>query len=84
MIIINVKSFLERHFWGISINSFRKQMCFYEKCCTVYNHSDALARQVLRDLFSTNQRSDWQMTFVAGTNDWMTCCRKQSEDISYI
>ena len=71
-------------FGGFQLTTSENKYTFMKKSCTVYNHSDALARQVLRDLFSTNQRSDSRMTFVAGINDLMTCCRKQSKDINYI
>ena len=64
IIIINVKSFLERHFRGISIYSFENKLTFIKKDVV---HSDALkARQVLRDLFSTNQGNSLETTFVAG------------------
>ena len=35
-IIINVKTFLERHFCGISINSFRKKTTFFLKKPVLY------------------------------------------------
>ena len=39
-----------------------------EKRKSAYNHSDdCKARQVLRDLFSTNQRNGSDVTFVATT-----------------
>ena len=41
-IIIHVKSFLERHFWGISINSFREKTYFYVKSCPAYKDFDTL------------------------------------------
>ena len=53
------------------------------------------ARQVLCDLFSTNQESHSEMTFAVGATkikskalkpsyDWMTRCWKQSLGINYI
>ena len=62
IIIIYVKSFLERHFCGISIYSFENNLTFIKK---VALHSDALrARQVLRDLITTNQGKSSETTFV--------------------
>ena len=64
IIIINVKSFLERHFSGISIYSFENNVTFIKKMyCTLMHYK---ARQVLRNLFSTNQRNSLETTFVAG------------------
>ena len=53
-------------FCGISINNFRKQMHFYEKSArhtTTQMHCKA--RQVFRNLFSTNQGNGSNMTFVS-------------------
>ena len=64
IIIIDVKSFLQRHFCGIIINSFRKQTLVFVKkkknSCTSYNYNYSThckAKQVLRDLFNINQRN---------------------------
>ena len=56
IIIINVKSFLERHFTGIQLTVFESKLNFVKKTVlhtTPMTHCKA--RQVLRDLFSTNQ-----------------------------
>ena len=64
IIIINVKSFLERHFCGISIYGFENNLTFIKKMyCTLMHYK---ARQVLRDLCSTNQGNSLEATFVAG------------------
>ena len=64
IIIINVKSFLERHFCVISIYSFENNLTFIKNAVL---HSDALrARQVLRDLITTNQGNSSETTFVTG------------------
>ena len=55
-IIINVKGFLERHFCSISMNNFWKWIYLCDKKAvlhaTTLMHCDA--RQVLRNIFSTN------------------------------
>ena len=67
IIIINVKSFLERHFYKILINSLRKWINFNENSCTAYTHSDALQRyaRFTRSMY-TNQENGSEMTFVSG------------------
>ena len=92
MKIINVKSFLERHFCGISIYSFENNLTFIKKLyCTLMHYK---ARQVLRDLFSTNQgiAQKWHLWQELQKNpkiwnpiyDWMTQWKKQFEGIDYI
>ena len=62
--IINVKSFLKIHFCGISIYSFEKNLTFIKKLyCTLMHYKP---RQVLRDLFRTNQVNSSETTFVTG------------------
>ena len=66
IIIINVKSLLEGHFWRISINKFENKLTFVKK--NVLHTTTLLhckARQVLRNLFSTNQGNGSEMAFVA-------------------
>ena len=76
IIIINVKSFLERHFCssflerhfcGITITFLKINVLLWQKAVL---HVTTLilckARQVLRDLFNTNQGNDSDITFVAG------------------
>ena len=64
IIINNVKGLLERHFCGISINSFEKNLTFIKKLyCTLMHYKP---RQVLRDLFRTNQVNSSETTFVTG------------------
>ena len=64
IIISNVKYFLERHFCGISIYSFENNLTFIKKLyCTLMHYK---ARQVLLDLFSTNQGNSSETIFVAG------------------
>ena len=68
IIIINGKSFLERYFWRISIYIFENNLSFIKK--EVVLHIVTLThckdRQVLHDLFSTNQGNGSETTFVAG------------------
>ena len=56
IIITKVKDFLERQFYIISMNSFRKSIYFCDKKAVL--HATTLmhcnARQVFRDVFSTN------------------------------
>ena len=65
----NVKSFLEKHSQGISINSCRKYTYFYEKKAVLHTTTlmQCKAGQVLRDLFSTDQGNGSDMTYVSGT-----------------
>ena len=60
------QNFLERHFGGISIKSFRKWTYSYEKKSVLHTAilTHCTARQVLRDPFSTNQWNNLEMTFV--------------------
>ena len=92
IIIVNVKSFLERHFSGISISIFKNNLTFIKKLyCTLMHYK---ARQVLRDLFSTNQgiAQKWHLWQELQKNpkiwnpvyDWMTQWKKQFEGIDYI
>ena len=55
-------------FCGISINSFRKQMNFYEKKSVLHTTTltHCKAKHVFHDLFSTNQGNGSYMTFMAG------------------
>ena len=61
----NVKSSLERHFYGISV--VENKGTFMKK---IVLHTTTLmqckARQFLRDLLSTDQGNGSDMTFVAG------------------
>ena len=62
IIIVNVKSFLERHFSGISISIFKNNLTFIKKLyCTLMHYK---ARQVLLDLFNTNQENSSETIFV--------------------
>ena len=64
IIINNVKGLLERHFCGISIYSFENNLTFIKKLyCTLMHYK---ARQVLLDLFNTNQGNSPERIFVAG------------------
>ena len=68
IIIINVKSFLERYFFaGFQLTVFENKRTFMEKAVL---HTTTLmhckARKLLRDLFSTNQGNGSEMRFVAG------------------
>ena len=67
MIRISVKSFLERHYCEISINSLENKVTFMKKAVlytTTLMHCKV--RQILRDLFSTDQVNALKMTSVAG------------------
>ena len=59
-----------RDFNGISINIFLKNNLIFLKKAVL--HTTTLmhrkTRQILRDLFSTNQGNGSKMTFVAGAN----------------
>ena len=68
-----------------------------QQCTACKNSMHCKARQVLRNLFSINQRNGSEMTFAfveGATNvnlknlklsyDWMTWCRQHSADINYI
>ena len=68
IIISNFKSFMERHFCRISIERFRKYIHFNENKAVLHTTTlmHCKARHVLRDLFSTNQRNDSEMTFATG------------------
>ena len=62
IIISNVESFLERRFCGISIYSFENNLTFIKKLyCTLMHYK---ARQVLLDLFNTNQENSSETIFV--------------------
>ena len=68
IIISNFKSSMERHFCRISIKRFRKYIHFNENKAVLHTTTlmHCKARHVLRDLFSTNQRNDSEMTFATG------------------
>ena len=66
MLIINVKSFLERHFCVISIKSASMNVLLCKKAVP---HTTTLMKckiaQVLHDLFNTKQRSRLETAFMA-------------------
>ena len=68
IIIINVKNFLERHFCGFQLTVLEIKRIFMKKAVL---HTISLihckARQVLRDLLSTNQENSSEMAFVASS-----------------
>ena len=68
-IIINIKSFLERHFSGTSMNSFWKKIYFHQKAVlhtTTPMHSKG--RETLRNLYSTNQGNSSEIAFALKIN----------------
>ena len=67
MIRISVKCFLKRHYCEISINSLENKVTFMKKAVlytTTLMHCKV--RQILRDLFSTDQVNALKMTSVVG------------------
>ena len=69
IVIINVRSFLEIHFFaGFQLTVLENKRTFAKKVAV---HTTALmpckARQILRAFFSTNQGNGLEMIFVAGT-----------------
>ena len=97
IITINVKSFLERYFCEISINSFRKQMYFYEKknmfCIQPLWSTAKLERFYAIYLVLTKEMAQkWDLwhELLKSTSKiwrpsyaWMTWYRQQAEGINY-
>ena len=66
IIMVNVKSFLKRHFCGDFNKQFLKINLLLLKKAVLHTTTPmhCKARQVLRDLFSINQRNSSEMIFV--------------------
>ena len=62
LLMIKIKSFLKKSFMGFQLTCFRKQTYFSHLHTTTLMHYKA--RQVSRDLFSSNHGNDSDMTFV--------------------
>ena len=96
IIIINVKSFLKRHFWGISITVFKINLLLWKKlhCIQQLRCTAKLDMFYTTYLVSTKEMAQkWHLLheLLQSTSKiwkpcsgWMIWCRQQPEDINYI